>query len=57
MVRVRPAWPHAIAGWTQQIGRNLTDAEPGILSGKRHLIPDRAPLFAGDFWRFWLRPA
>jgi hypothetical protein len=30
--------------WMSQIGRNLTDATDGILSGKRYLIHDRDPL-------------
>ena len=32
-----------------QIARNLTDAEQGILTGKRHLIHDRDPLFTATF--------
>ena len=32
-----------------QIGRNLTDANDGILNGKRYLIHDRDPLFTADF--------
>jgi transposase InsO family protein len=32
-----------------QIARNLTDAEEGILTGKRYLIHDRAPLFPAEF--------
>ena len=32
-----------------QIGRNLTDAEQGSLTGKRYLIHDRDPLFTGEF--------
>ena len=35
--------------WMSQIGRNLTDAEDGILNGKRYLIHDRDPLFTTDF--------
>ena len=31
--------------WMRQIGRNLTAADEGILSGKRYLIHDRDPLF------------
>ena len=27
--------------WMSQIGRNVTDAEQGILMGKRYLIHDR----------------
>jgi hypothetical protein len=33
----------------RQIGRNLTDAVDGILTGKRYLIHDRDPLFTADF--------
>ena len=29
--------------------RNLTDAEKGILTGKRYLIHDRDPLFTAEF--------
>ena len=35
--------------WMRQIARNLTDAEQGILTGKRYLIHDRDPLFTADF--------
>ena len=32
-----------------QIGRNLTDAQAGILTRKQYLIHDRDPLFTDDF--------
>ncbi len=32
--------------WMSQIARNLTDAERGIVTGKRYLIHDRDPLFS-----------
>ena len=35
--------------WMSQMARNLTDAEKGILSGKRYLIHDREPLFTAEF--------
>ena len=35
--------------WMSQIARNLTDAEPGILTGERYLIHDRDPLFTAEF--------
>ena len=35
--------------WMSQIARNLTDAEQGILTGKRYLIHDRDPLFSAEF--------
>jgi len=35
--------------WMSQIARNLTDAEEGILMGKRYLIHDRDPLFTAEF--------
>jgi putative transposase len=35
--------------WMSQIARNLTDAEKGILTGKRYLIHDRDPLFTAEF--------
>jgi hypothetical protein len=35
--------------WMNQIGRNLTDADGGILNGKRYLIHDRDPLFTAEF--------
>jgi transposase InsO family protein len=35
--------------WMSQVGRNLTDAVDGILSGKRYLIHDRDPLFTAEF--------
>jgi transposase InsO family protein len=33
----------------QQIGRNLTDTEEGLLRGKKYLIHDRDPLFTTEF--------
>ena len=35
--------------WMNQIARNLTDAEDGLLKGKRYLIHDRDPLFTTEF--------
>ena len=35
--------------WISQIARNFTDAEEGILTGKRYLIHDRDPRFTADF--------
>jgi putative transposase len=35
--------------WMNQIARNLTDAEDGLLKGKRYLIHDRDPLFTAEF--------
>jgi len=35
--------------WMQQIGRNITDAEAGLLRGKKYLIHDRDPLFTAEF--------
>jgi putative transposase len=35
--------------WMSQIARNLTDAEQGILTGKRYLIHDRDPFFTAEF--------
>jgi hypothetical protein len=35
--------------WMNQIGRNLTDAVDGLLTGKRYLIHDRDPLFTTEF--------
>jgi putative transposase len=32
-----------------QIARNLTDAEDGVLKGRRYLIHDRDPLFTAKF--------
>ena len=50
-------WPFEVAGmaraanglWMSQIARNLTDADEGILNGKRYLIHDRDPLFTAEF--------
>jgi putative transposase len=39
--------PVANGMWMSQIARNLTDAEQGILTGKRYLIHDREHLGAG----------
>jgi putative transposase len=41
--------PVANGLWMSQIARNLTDAEQGILTGKRYLIHDRDPLFTAKF--------
>jgi putative transposase len=41
--------PIANGLWMNQIGRNLTDAMDGILTGKRYLIHDRDPLFTSEF--------
>ncbi len=35
--------------WMSQVGRHVTDAVDGILSGKRFLIHDRDPLFTAEF--------
>jgi hypothetical protein len=35
--------------WMNQIGRKVTDAVDGILTGKRYLIHDRDPLFTAEF--------
>ena len=35
--------------WMSQVARNLTDANDGILNGKRYLIHDRDPLFTAEF--------
>jgi transposase InsO family protein len=35
--------------WMNQIARNLTDADAGILVGKRYLVHDRDPLFTAEF--------
>ena len=35
--------------WMNQIARNLTDSEEGLLKGKRYLIHDRDPLFTSEF--------
>ena len=43
--------PEANRLWMSQIARNLTDAEAGILTGKRYLIHDRDPLLTAEFLR------
>jgi len=35
--------------WMEQIARNLTAEDEGIVNGKRYLIHDRDPLFTADF--------
>jgi transposase InsO family protein len=35
--------------WMEQIARNLTGEDDGIMNGKRYLIHDRDPLFTADF--------
>src|SRR5271156_6243401 len=39
-----------------QIARNLTDAEEGILTGKRYKIHDRDPLFTAEFLKMIADP-
>jgi putative transposase len=41
--------------WMSQIGRNLTDAVNGILTGKRYLIHDRDPQFTTEFLICWAK--
>ena len=44
------AWrPRQNGLWMSQIGRNVTDAVDGILTGKRYLTHDRDPLFTAEF--------
>jgi putative transposase len=35
--------------WMEQMARNLVDAVDGFLVGKRYLLMDRDPLYAGPF--------
>ena len=37
--------------WMEQVGRNVTDCEDGILKAKRYLIHDRDPLYTEQFLR------
>jgi len=37
--------------WMEQVGRNVTDCEEGILKKKRYLIHDRDPLYTTEFLR------
>ncbi len=46
----------ADGAWMAQVARNLTDATAGALSGYRHLIVDRDPLYTAHF-RALLRAA
>jgi transposase InsO family protein len=39
----------ADGAWMAQVARNLTDAEAGPLTGFRHLIVDRDPLYTAHF--------
>jgi len=48
-VQIASISPHANGLWMNQIARNLTDAEDGLLKGKRYLIHDRDPLFTAEF--------
>lgn len=36
--------------WMLQVARNLTDAEEGILRGKKYLLMDRDARFSEEFW-------
>ena len=42
---------HPDGAWMQQVGRNLTDAVSGFLSGKKYLIMDRDVIFHAGFRR------
>ena len=35
--------------WMEQVGRNMTDCEAGMLRAKRYLIHDRDPLYTAQF--------
>jgi transposase InsO family protein len=35
--------------WMEQIGRNVTDCEDGVLKNQRYLIHDRDPLYTAQF--------
>ena len=48
-VEVAGIAPVANGLWMSQMGRNLTDAFDGILTGKRYLLHDRDPLFTAEF--------
>ena len=48
-VEIAGVAPVADGLWMRQIGRNLTDAVDGILTGKRYLIHDCDPLFTAEF--------
>jgi putative transposase len=48
-VRVAGIAPEPDGRWMKQIARNLTDADDGFLTGARHLIHDRDPLFTAEF--------
>ena len=41
--------PEPDGQWMKQVARNLTDVQPGALSGVRYLIHDRDPLFTTAF--------
>jgi len=38
--------------WMRQAGRNLLDAEDGVLAGKRYLIIDRDMKYSKRFWEY-----
>ena len=40
--------------WMEQVGRNVTDCEDGMLKTKRYLIHDRDPLYTAQFLAFSL---
>ncbi len=48
-VEIAGVAPRPDSIWIKQVARNLTDAESGILAGKRFLIHDRDPLFTEAF--------
>jgi len=48
-VHVAGITPHPDNRWMTQIARNVTDAEDGILRGKRYLILDRDTKYTDDY--------
>jgi len=48
-VEVAGIAPHPDGKWMNQIARNLTDVDDDTLTGVRHLLHDRDPLFTEAF--------
>ena len=54
-VHVAGITPHPDNSWMTQIARNVTDADDGMLRGKRHLIVDRDTKYSAAFRTFLVR--
>ena len=48
-IRIAGTTTNPTSEWMEQVARNLTDCEDGVLTGKRFLIIDRDAIFSPRF--------